>query len=116
MAQYHVTDDGRVLPCSANIKKCSFRNAADGNRHFSDPEEAQKKATELLLMTYDQFNSVSKKSSETLSPRVRRRSKNSSLHLGHSMNLNNSLEDSCFDKVPSVVDNKHFKDFTKTLS
>lgn len=113
MNRYHVTDDGRVLPCSASVKNCSYSNAEDGNRHFNNIEEAEQKSAELLLNTYDQFHSVSKKNIDKLSPRVRSRAKTASIYKGYSMDLDSTLETDRFARVPELSHGSNFQEFRK---
>lgn len=63
MAKMHVTDDGRVLPCTAK-HSCVYSNAEDGNRHFTDLEEANAKASALLLSRHTMFSTQRRKNVE----------------------------------------------------
>lgn len=59
MTQFHVTDEGKVLPCRATIKPCIYSSRAD-ERHFENIEDAKSKSTEMLSKAYSPFGSVKK--------------------------------------------------------
>lgn len=101
MSKLHVTDDGRVLPCSATIKVCKYGSREDGNRHFNNSADAEAKAAEILLKRYDTFSSFKRKENkETLPPREKRQSASATLN-NRSLSLPNSLNDNRFGKVPN---------------
>lgn len=86
MKQVHVTDDGRVMNCTASQKLCSYSKREDGNRHFTSAEEAAAKANELLKSSYQTFNTHRK----TIRPkRTKSENKNSVISVErHSLSNN----------------------------
>lgn len=100
MSRLHVTDDGRVLRCTASVQSCIYKTREDGDRHFDNNQEAEAKASEILLSRYDTFSSIKRKSSKgTLPPREKRQSA-SATDNSRSLSLPGSLNDSRFGKVP----------------
>lgn len=111
MSKLHVTDDGRVLPCAASIKACTYGSREDGNRHFTNNADAEAKASEILLKRYDTLSSFKRKpNKEKLPPREKRQSA-SAISNTRSLSLPNSLNDNRFGKVPaSYIHRKDFAD------
>lgn len=59
MAKYHVTDEGRVLPCGATNQRCPYMSRED-ERHFDNVKDAAAKANDMLTKRYNTFVSVRK--------------------------------------------------------
>lgn len=111
MSKLHVTDDGRVLPCTASIKACIYGSREDGNRHFTNNDDAEAKASEILLKRYDTFSSFKRKTNkDKLPPREKRQSASATAN-SRSLSLPNSLNENRFGKVPnSSISRKDFAD------
>lgn len=107
----HVTDDGRILKCTASVKDCVYSNSADGNRHFdaNDMESASRKSAEILNKKYNKF-SVHKKPGK-ISDRI----KNGQNLGGASLNLDNLKNRKIRDMSLNPVDlsDEFFSEFNK---
>lgn len=108
MEKVHVTDDGRVLPCSAQVN-CIYSNAEDGNRHFFNMEEAQAKASNLLKSRYELFTTRRKKIE--LPIRVKNNEIPGSLVM--KLDAKNLQEDRFALAENNTTDNENFDDFKK---
>lgn len=72
MSKVHVTDDGRVLRCVAEIRDCDFGD----DRHFAKNDtDAYRKAESIMQERYETLATVKSSSRKVdIAPRVRNRS------------------------------------------
>jgi len=107
MSKLHVTDDGRVLACSAQ-QSCIYSKREDGNRHFNNEQEANDKASALLQSRYTMFSTQRKKAE--LPQRIKNpdRPGDLSLDLGD----DDCLTINRFGRMKPVdIPKQHFEDF-----
>lgn len=109
MSKWHVTDDGRVLSCSAQIQSCTYSKRED-NRHFTSEEDAQEKASALLQSRYNTFSTQRKKTE--LPKRIKNDDRPGSLSID--VGVENDLLEDRFGKMkPIDLPEEHFSDFLK---
>lgn len=107
MSRLHVTDEGRVLTCGAQVQDCPYLSREDGNRHFDSRTEAEQKAAHILSTRYGMLASSRRSSS----PRRRGTGAGRTLDLeGRSIQVNR------FPRVPRPMAGEHFDDFAQACA
>lgn len=113
--RWHVSDEGRVLPCSAvHADTCIYSQREDGaTRHFdlNDETSAEKKASSLLEKRYSKFGTTRKKAT-VLPERIKNKNRPGSLSIDEIADL--SLGENRFGVLkPDTISEEHFSDFLK---
>ena len=101
--KFHVTDDGAVMPCEAEIKSCKFLKR-ENIRHFDNELDANTMSTKMLSNTYSPFGST----------RKTKRNKPKSYD-AFNMDISTSLLINNTPKVGALPSGKAFEDFERVL-
>lgn len=110
MTNFHVTDEGRVMPCRASVEVCKYGDR-DDNRHFTNEEEANSYSSVFLSQRYEMFNTQNRNVSQ-LPNRIKNYDRPGNLSLG--LDNDPCLSINRFGRMnPDNLPEEFFSDFRK---
>ena len=117
MSRLHITDDGRILPCSAGIEPCKYakEETPENPRHFdtNDRAAAEKQLEIIMKKEHGDFPEANKKLKE------RKKSENDFEHSLRIKEIDAGLLNDRFSRTPNpaeMIASDGFSNFRNLLA